>query len=67
MLDRLLIGVLALATSLCLSLSVARAFDDGKYPDLNGQWLRVRLALPGQPPFDPPRIPGQPAEQIFRR
>jgi hypothetical protein len=53
MLDRLLIGVLALATSLCLSLSGARAFDDGKYPDLNGQWLRVRLALPGQPPFDP--------------
>ena len=53
MLDRLSIGVLALAASLCLSLSGARAFDDAKYPDLNGQWLRVRLALPGQPPFDP--------------
>lgn len=27
------------------------------------------LVVPGtgQPPFDPPRIPGQPAEQIFRR
>jgi hypothetical protein len=31
----------------------ARAFDDAKYPDLSGQWLRVIFGVSGQPPFDP--------------
>ena len=38
---RLSTGALTLAVSLCLSLGGARAFDDGKYPDLRGQWLRA--------------------------
>ena len=47
------IGTLALVVSLFGSLAGARAFDDGQYPDLSGQWLRTRLGVPGQPPFDP--------------
>jgi hypothetical protein len=47
------IGSVSLAAFLCLSLVGARAFDDGKYPDLSGQWLRVNLGKGGQVSFDP--------------
>jgi hypothetical protein len=40
MLDRSLIGALALA-ALCAAVVDARAFDDTKYPDLHGQWRPV--------------------------
>src|ERR1700752_792317 len=35
------IAALALAAALPLTWSAAQAFDDSKYPDLKGQWLRV--------------------------
>jgi hypothetical protein len=41
MLDRSLIGVLALASTLAATMLDARAFDDTKYPDLRGQWRSV--------------------------
>ena len=47
------IGTVSLAAFLCLSLVGARAFDDSKYPDLSGQWLRVNLGKGGQVSFDP--------------
>jgi hypothetical protein len=41
MLDRGLIGALALASALAATMIDARAFDDTKYPDLKGQWRPV--------------------------
>src|SRR3974390_2410854 len=36
-----------------LAAGAARAFDESKYPDLTGQWLRFIVpGLPGQPSFD---------------
>ena len=59
MLDRMSIGAIALAASLCLPLAGARAFDDAKYPDLSGQWLRVNLHTGGgQITFDPTKAWG---------
>jgi hypothetical protein len=53
--ERSLIGAIVLAAALCASASSARAFDDGKYPDLKGQWIGVRPNgnAGGQPSFDP--------------
>ena len=46
------IGTIALIV-LSMSAGGARAFDDGKYPDLRGQWNRfVVPGLGGQPSFD---------------
>jgi hypothetical protein len=39
--------------ALVISIVPTRAFDDAKYPDLSGQWLRVSLGMGGQPAFDP--------------
>jgi hypothetical protein len=45
------LGIVLAALSLCVP--TARAFDESKYPDLTGQWLRfVVPGLPGQPSFD---------------
>jgi hypothetical protein len=33
-------GATALGAALLMTLAGARAFDEGKYPDLNGQWSR---------------------------
>jgi hypothetical protein len=52
-LDRSLIGALTLAAALVLSGAAARAFDETKYPDLEGQWIRIG---PGQ--YDPGKPPG---------
>jgi hypothetical protein len=41
MLDRGLIGALALVSALAATMDGARAFDDTKYPDLKGQWRPV--------------------------
>jgi hypothetical protein len=56
MLDRGLIGAIALVAALCLSNAGAVAFDDAQYPDFNGKWNRA--PLPGaprtpQPAYDP--------------
>ena len=37
---RSLVGVLAAAVVLSTALSGARAFDESKYPDIEGQWKR---------------------------
>ena len=37
---------------------LANAFDDSKYPDLSGQWLRVNLQAGGQISFDPTKAWG---------
>jgi len=41
MLNRSSIVATALAAALLMAHSAARAFDESKYPDLNGQWVRV--------------------------
>jgi hypothetical protein len=56
MLDRGLIGAIALVAALCLSGAGAFAFDDAQYPEFNGKWNRA--PLPGaprtpQPAYDP--------------
>src|SRR5260370_38264339 len=50
------IGALVLAATLCFSLAGARAFDDDKYPDLSGQWLRTDT---GTPRYDPSKPAGR--------
>jgi hypothetical protein len=56
MLERGLIGALALNFALCLCGAPARAFDDAQYPPLDGKWNRA--PTPGaprtpQPAYDP--------------
>jgi hypothetical protein len=49
------IGSIMLAAALCVTIGGAQAFDDGKYPDLKGQWRRVE---PGDPTrYDPSKPP----------
>ena len=50
-----LIGTAAVVAALMAASDGARAFDDAKYPDLKGQWLRARgpAGVTGQGPFDP--------------
>ena len=40
MLERSSIGAIALAVTLAATIGGARAFDESKYPDFNGQWKR---------------------------
>src|SRR5262245_44723898 len=48
-----LISTLTLAAAVGLTTAGASAWDDTKYPDLNGQWSRlVTPGLRGQPSFD---------------
>jgi hypothetical protein len=54
------IATMVLAAALCAAHSGAVAFDDSKYPDLHGQWIRA--AAPGdggEPRFDPHKPPGR--------
>ena len=45
---------LALAAAMLMPLGGAAAFDDGRYPDLSGQWHRLPPpGVRGQPSFDP--------------
>jgi len=41
MLDRRSIAAVALAAALCAAIPGAQAFDDSKYPDWKGQWVRI--------------------------
>jgi hypothetical protein len=50
MLDRISIAGIALAALLGASITAAQAWDDTKYPDLKGQWVR---GYPGGSRFDP--------------
>jgi hypothetical protein len=58
MLCRLLIGAVAVAATLSATVAVARAFDESRYPDWEGQWARM-----GDGRWDPskPRALGQEA------
>jgi hypothetical protein len=59
MLYRSLIGV----TALVMTLSGAQAFDQSKYPDLKGQWVRARVpGVVGQPGYDPSHNQGGPQQ-----
>jgi hypothetical protein len=55
---RTTIATVALAT-LCLAATGAQAFDESKYPNLKGQWLRVPVpGVFGQPGYDPSKRGG---------
>ena len=41
MVNRGIIGSVALAAALCMIIGGAQAFDESKYPDLKGQWQRT--------------------------
>jgi hypothetical protein len=43
MMFRSLIGTCVLAAALFMALAEARAFDESKYPNLKGQWVRARV------------------------
>jgi hypothetical protein len=59
MLLRSLIGGSALAAAVVMTLSAASAFDQSKYPDLKGQWVRGRVpGVTGQPSYDPTKRQG---------
>jgi hypothetical protein len=53
------IGALALVAALSATCGGAFAFDETKYPDLKGQWSRVRFpGIVGQPSFDQTKSAG---------
>src|SRR5262249_51625040 len=52
------IGAIALAATLCVTISYGRAWDDTKYPNLKGQWVRAEGAR-GVGRFDPTKPPGR--------
>src|SRR5258705_8885809 len=58
MLYRGSMSTLALLVSLFTTISGASAFDDAKYPDLKGQWVRAEGAR-GVGRFDPAKPPGR--------
>jgi hypothetical protein len=63
MLDRSPIGATVLAAALVMTFAQARAFDESKYPDLKGQWVRARVpGVVGQPAYDPMHNQGRPQQ-----
>jgi hypothetical protein len=54
--DRISMGALALAATLFLALGNAWAFDEAKYPNWKGQWLR---GDPGPSRYDPSKPSGR--------
>src|SRR5437870_8833364 len=58
MLHRSLIAAIALASALGVSALDAQAWDDSKYPDLKGQWVRADGAR-GVGRYDPTKPPGR--------
>ncbi len=53
------IAAVVIAAALCLTMAGARAWDDSKYPDLKGQWIRVGPAGFNGTRFDPSKPPGR--------
>ena len=48
-----------LAAAMLMSTAQAWAFDESKYPDLKGQWVRDRYpGVSGQPSYDPTKNQG---------
>jgi hypothetical protein len=60
MLDRSMIGAVALAAAMWISTAEAQVFDLGKYPDWSGQWRRVPDG--GPPRYDPSKPNGLPQQ-----
>jgi hypothetical protein len=59
MILRYAIASMALA-ALCASIGSASAFDDSRYPEWTGQWLRAVVpGARGNPTFDPSKPPGR--------
>jgi hypothetical protein len=59
MLNRCSTAAGVLAAALLLISSGASAFDESKYPDLKGQWVRARVpGVTGQPSYDPTKRQG---------
>src|ERR1700692_3916417 len=61
MIYRSLIGSIALMVTMVLTISVAAAFDEAKYPDWKGQWSRLqtlRERASPNPSFDPNKFQG---------
>ena len=50
MLDRCLIGATLLVLALGSGFASAQGFDDAKYPNLKGQWVRVPVPGKSGPP-----------------
>jgi hypothetical protein len=61
MIGRSLVAATAMTAALWLTVDAAAAFDDSKYPNLKGQWVRARIPVPGggQAPFDPTKPTGR--------
>jgi hypothetical protein len=58
MFGRSFLGTTVLVGALVMA-SGAHAFDESKYPDLKGQWVRARVpGVTGQPGYDPTRNQG---------
>jgi hypothetical protein len=53
------IAAVVMATALCLTIAGAQAWDDSKFPDLRGQWLRVGPQGFNGTRFDPSKPPGR--------
>jgi len=50
---------MAALAALCAAASAAQAFDESKYPDLKGAWVRARVpGVVGQPSYDPTKTQG---------
>jgi hypothetical protein len=58
MLDHITTAAIALATAFCITVADAQAWDDSKYPDLKGQWVRANGAR-GVGRYDPTKPPGR--------
>jgi hypothetical protein len=59
MLYRSLIAAFVVATALGMTMAGAWAWDDSKYPDLKGQWVRVGPSGFNGTRFDPSKPPGR--------
>src|SRR5215813_10327006 len=58
MLYRSSIGAIVLTAALCATMAGAQAWDDSKYPDLSGQWVRAEGAR-GVGRYDPTKPPAR--------
>ncbi len=57
------IGIVALLAALTHSATTVLAFDESKYPDLKGQWVRFRVpGVVGQPSYDQTKRGGRAQE-----
>ena len=63
MLHRSSIGAFALAAALTVTMGVAQAADDAKYPNWKGQWDAINFRLGGQVIKFDPNKPWGPAQQ----